>query len=315
MNGKNTIDLHIHSTGSDGTETPEKIVKKAALRGLQFISITDHDDVSSLKIGKKEAAKYGLDFINGVELSVQYSHPLYCDGKKSIELHLLGYGFNPDDETLLSVLEENKKHRQRRATEIVMKLNIILEQEQKPLITMEEFNRFRKSIEGAIGRPHLAQLLIDKNIVNNNDEAFDKYLKDCNVEKRSLSLEEGAQLIRNAGGVTCLAHPAGDPDLSLCKITDNKDDMENILYDMLPYIDGIECHYWSHSSAITRFFVEFAELNGLIITGGSDHHGTERDDMGCYYVPGYVKNYFLHYIDNNISTVYTPHSFYRVLIP
>lgn len=287
------IDLHIHSTGSDGEDSPEIIVQKAKNSGVQIIAITDHDSISSLEIAATECDKIGITFVNGLELSVTYYHPLYQKGEKSLGLHLLGYGFERTNENLRRVLEENRDYRIWRAGEIVKKVNAVLSQENQPVITKNEFNDYLlASVKGSLGRPHLAQLLIKKGIVTTIREAFDNYLIQCNVPKKKISFEEGSELIRQAGGYVVLAHPHGDKNYSLLKITTDINQQAKVIQSMLPQIDGLECFYWEHTDSEAQQYVQLATELRLKITLGSDHHGgPEKDRIGKFLVPDSVMEF------------------------
>jgi len=283
---KKKIDLHIHSTASDGEDSPKIIIQIAQNRRLDLISITDHDSVAALEEASIEAKERKVGFITGVELSVTFRHPLYRNGNKDLELHLLGYDFDPANEPLICSLEEFSSYRVWRAGEIVKRVNAVLVEEQHPTITEAEFDQLQKSIEGSLGRPHLARLLIAKRIVTTKQEAFDRYLVSCDVPKKRLSLNDGAALIRNAGGIAVLAHPCGDDNFSLKKITNDIARHAEIIESMKSHIDGIECFYWNQDASQSRIYVGIAKELGLAITAGSDHHGgSERDRMGRIEVP------------------------------
>lgn len=272
------VDLHIHSTASDGEDSPETLVQIAKKKGLRLISITDHDSVSALERAQEEAKKHKINFVSGVELSVVFRHPLYRDGKKDMELHLLGYRFDQYNAPLIKALQEISEYRVWRATEVIKKVNSLLSKQGQSIISPSEFDALQKAVEGSFGRPHLAQLLVKKGIVTTRQEAFDRYLVDCNVPKKHITLQAGAQLIRDAGGFAVLAHPYGDDHFSLKTISDSISIHLEVLKSIRDTIDGIECYYWNHQPYMTRQYVEISKELDLIITAGSDHHGGSE----CY---------------------------------
>jgi predicted metal-dependent phosphoesterase TrpH len=283
---KKKVDLHMHSTASDGEDSPKEIIQIAQNRRLDLISITDHDSVAALQEASIEAKERKVGFVSGVELSVIFRHPLYSNGNKDVELHLLGYGFDPTNVPLIRSLEQFSSYRIWRAGEIVKRVNEVLSEEQLPTITASEFDQLQKSIEGSLGRPHLARLLISKRIVSTKQEAFDRYLVSCDVPKKQLALSAGADLIRDAGGIAVLAHPCGDDNFSLKKITNDIARHAEIIESMKSHIDGIECFYWNQVPSQSQKYVGIAKELGLAITAGSVHHGgSERDRLGRIEVP------------------------------
>lgn len=286
----NSIDLHIHTTASDGKDSPEQIIQKAEKLGLSLISITDHDCVASLGEIRGLTKETNIKCINGLELKVFYYTPFYCESQKPIELHILGYGFDLSNPTFLKNLRE---YRMWRIEEISRKVNEKLARQRKDLITPEECMILGESIEGAIIRPYIARLLIKKWIVENSYEAFKQYLIECDVPNKTLDFTECSQLIRNAGGRVVLAHPSGQRNSSLLKVSDSLEIHEKIISEMRPLIDGIECFYWDHNDEQTDAYVHMAKNLSLIITGGTDHHGGEKERIGQLDIPDYVREYFL----------------------
>jgi|SaaInlStandDraft_7_1057024.scaffolds.fasta_scaffold80380_2 3',5'-nucleoside bisphosphate phosphatase len=288
----NKIDLHMHTTASDGKDNPETIVNKAKELGLEMISVTDHDNINSLEATAELCNKKRIKFVNGVELSVMFNTKYYKEGKKPFELHVLGYGFDKNNQTFHHELKMNEEYRLKRILKMVDKVNAVLKENNQPLITEDETQEMISKTKGAIGRPHLAQLLVDKKIVKDFNEAFNLYLVELNVPKRIITLKEGSELIKNAGGKVVLAHPGTGGSHSLSDITTDLKIQEKIISSMLDYIDGIECYYWEHSKEETEFYINFAKKNNLIITGGTDHHGGERERIGQLEIDDSVMNQF-----------------------
>jgi predicted metal-dependent phosphoesterase TrpH len=283
-----TIDLHCHSTASDGKDTPEKIVQIAKSRGITLLSLTDHDTVDGLGAAEAEAKALSIKFVSGLELSVTYYHQSYHEGHDPIRLHLLGYGFNYHDPSLLQELQTNREYRRRRIVHIFEKINDFLKKEGKNLLDMERFRRFESTVDGTIGRPHLGQFLVQEEVVGTLQEAFDQYLERCYVPPRDISLAQGAELIRKAGGRAVLAHPAGDKNYSLLRVTSDRVKQHQYIRDMSPHLDGIECYYPAHDEDTSGFFRTLALEFGKIFAGGSDHHGGSRDYLGRVNIPDLV---------------------------
>jgi predicted metal-dependent phosphoesterase TrpH len=203
------IDLHIHSNNSDGKFSVEEIFKEAHARNIGFMAISDHDNIVCQTHAKKDAEKASIGYITGVELNVTFSHPNFRDGKP-VALDFLGYQFDPKNEALEHKLELMANYRTERAQKILGNLNAEFQKENIAPLTQDDFKQIEESVDGTLGRPHIADYLIKKGIVTNRQEAFDKYLVKCDVPKYPLYLEEASKLIRGAGGKLVLA-PPNDP--------------------------------------------------------------------------------------------------------
>jgi len=281
------IDLHIHtSTGSDGAFSLEEVFAEAKKRNIGFISITDHDSLVCQERAIALALKYGIEYITGVELNVTFPH-IGRPGK-TVSLDFLGYGYNIDNQELKNKLEMLREHRENRAGEILRKLNIEFDKENKRRLTEKDLKEIQDSVDGTFGRPHIANYLVKKRIVGSVQEAFDKYLVRCDVPKYPLSLAEASELVRSAGGILVLAHPNDPNGTSLVSMTEDLKDQANIIEKyMLDYIDGIECWHSRHDEKTTAHYVEFAEKHNLLVTGGSDCH-QKPVIMGSLDIPNYV---------------------------
>jgi len=282
------IDLHIHTrTGSDGALSVEEVFREAKKRDIALMSITDHDSIACQKKAIALAKQYGIDYITGVELNVTFQYP-----GKSVSLDFLGYQFDINNQKLKNKLELMREHRETRARQILEKLNIEFDKENIRRLTEEDIKKIEDSVDGAFGRPHIADYLIKKGIASNRQEAFDKYLVKCDVPKYPLSLAEASTLVRNAGGVLVLAH-ANDPQgTSLINITTALDEQTSIIEKyMLEYIDGIECWHPRHDAKTTAHYVEFAKKRRLLMTGGTDCH-QKPIIMGTLDIPGYIARQF-----------------------
>jgi len=282
------IDLHIHTkTGSDGNLSIEEVFKEAKKRNIGFMSITDHDSIDCQPRAIVLAKEYGIIYITGVELNVTFQY-----NDKSISLDFLGYQYEPGNTKLNSKLRVLREHREKRARQILERLNIEFDKENIARFTEKDIKNIQDSVDGAFGRPHIANYLIEKGIVRDKQEAFDKYLVKCDVPKFPLSLAEASGLVRNAGGILVHAHP-GDPNgTSLISITNNLEEQTKIIEEyMLEYIDGVECWHSNCDARITAHYVEFAKKHGLIMTGGSDCH-QKPIIMGTLDIPNYVAKQF-----------------------
>lgn len=284
-------DLHIHSTASDGKFTVEEIVKEAKIRRISFLAISDHDSIRAQTKAKEVANKAGIRYITGVELNVTFSHPKYKEGKP-VSLDFLGYQFDPNNEALKNKLELMAKYREERAAKILDNLNAEFKKEEIKALTKEDLKEIEKSVDGTLGRPHIADYLVKKGIVRSRQEAFDKYLVKCDVPKFPLYLEEVSILVREAGGKLVLAHPNDPHGTSLVALTKVLTEQTNIIEEkMLPYIDGIECWHSRSNPQTTSHYVAFAKQHGLIMTGGSDCHQKPMM-MGTVDIPNWVVNQF-----------------------
>ena len=251
-----SIDLHIHSTMSDGTMSPSEIVDLAHKKGLSCIALTDHDTVAGYQEAKECGRVVGLDVISGIELSVAY------DG---YNLHLLGYLFDCENENLLASLVKLQGARDKRNSEILHRLEL-----QGINIALEELQKV--SGLGQTGRPHIAQILLKNRVVRSMDEAFGKYLGrngSAYVSRFVYDIKSAVEIIHQAGGLAVIAHPY---DLL-------KDDMEvgEILMQFKELgVDGVEAYYPTHSRKFRKQLIALAERYGFLITGGSDYHGSIR---------------------------------------
>jgi hypothetical protein len=237
------------------------------------------------------AGKAGIRYISGVELNVTFSHPKFHDGK-SISLDFLGYQFDAKNNALKEKLQQIANYREERAAKILNNLNSEFDKEGIEKLTKRDFNEIQASIEGILGRPHIADYLVRKGIVRNRQEAFDRYLVKCDVPKFPLYPEEASKLVKNAGGVTVLAHPNDPQGTSLVTLTKSLSEQTQIIEDsMLRYIDGVECWHARNDAQTTNHYIKFARKHGLIMTGGSDCH-QKPILMGTVKIPDYVAKQF-----------------------
>lgn len=260
------VDFHTHTTCSDGTLEPNELVKKAKLIGIEVLAITDHDTICAFReIDDKYADDLDITVIKGVEISVDYP---------TDSLHILGYNIK-DTETMERVLNELIDYRNKRNELILEKMNKLGFH-----ATMEELRKIAKG--DAVGRPHFARLMVEKGYVGSMNEAFDKYLKDGGiffVEKKRLKPQEAIELIKKTGGIAVLAHPY---DILSGKNSE-EDDMtflENFIKKLVDYgLDGLEAFYSRHTQNQTIDLIRIANKYDLLITAGSDFHGSNRESV------------------------------------
>jgi predicted metal-dependent phosphoesterase TrpH len=230
-------------------------------------------------------------YLTGLEMNIRFSHADYRGGK-SVSLDLLGYGYDPKDRALKQKLLELRKYRRVRAKKILENINKEFAREGMTLLKEKDLDAIEASVDGSFGRPHIAAYLVEKKIVKSKQDAFDRFLVKCDVPKMSVSMQEASGLIRGAGGKVVLAHP-GDPNgTSLVALTDSLDrQLEIVKGSMLPYIDGVECWHSRHTTTTSSAILDFAQSEGLLVTGGSDCH-QDPVMMGDVTVPEYVYERF-----------------------
>jgi predicted metal-dependent phosphoesterase TrpH len=285
------IDLHIHSQSSDGAFTVEEIFKEAKLRNIEFMSITDHDSIGCQQVAIDLAETAGIRYVSGVELNVTFSHPKHNQGKP-VSLDFLGYQFDAENKTLADKLRQMAEYREERAAKILRNLDAEFEKEGIEKLTKRDFEEIQASVDGTLGRPHIADYLVKKGIVRNRQEAFDRYLVRCNVPKFPLYLEDASKLVRDAGGKIVLAHPNDPHGTSLVTLTKSLPEQTRIIEEsMMAHIDGVECWHSRNDAPTTNHYVKFAKEHGLIMTGGSDCH-QKPVVMGTVKIPEYVVEQF-----------------------
>jgi len=248
------IDLHVHSTFSDGSLTPEELVEKAVQAGLSAIALTDHDGMMGIDRFMAACQQHGLRGIPGVEISVDFSGGT---------MHMLGYFMRHHDPAVAEALIRLRKGREERNQIILERIN-----KMGFALAWHEVSELAK--EDVVGRPHFAQAMITKGYVKKKDEAFDKYLgkgKPGYVDRTRFTVDESIAMIRDAGGVPVLAHPF---TLGL-----GRKRLRVLLAELAQKgLQGIESYYPEHSHDQQRFCLSVARDLGLAVTGGSDFHGS-----------------------------------------
>jgi predicted metal-dependent phosphoesterase TrpH len=243
------VDLHNHSTFSDGDLTPTALVRLAARRGVTHLALTDHDTTAGLDEAHAAGQALGVTIIDGVELSAWSRR----------ELHVLGYHVDRHHAPLKARLEAQRTGRIERVHTIGERLAAL----GKPI----DVDAVMASAHGNVGRPHIARALVKAGWVRTMNEAFQRFLGDgqpAYVPAARMGVAEAIELIHDAGGVAVLAHPGvGDVDAQVPEFVDAG-------------LDGLECHHPAHDTAKTHHYVTMARLLGLCETGGSDFHSPKH---------------------------------------
>jgi predicted metal-dependent phosphoesterase TrpH len=259
------IDLHIHSTASDGTFTPSQIVSHALKLKLKAIAITDHDTLAGSSAALNSGIPSALEFLTGVEISAA-PPPIY---HQAGSFHLLGYSIHLADSELNQTLEVLQLARKNRNPAIINRLN-----ELGISISLDEVREEAGDVQ--LGRPHIAQILISKGVVSSIGEAFDQFLgtdKPAYVDKYRVQCSKAIGAILGAGGIPVLAHPG----LLEYESETQLDDLISQLKQM--GIQGVEVYYPEHTADQTRLFAELARRHDLLLTGGTDFHGSIHPDI------------------------------------
>ncbi|MGQ0667247.1 MAG: PHP domain-containing protein [Nitrospiraceae bacterium] len=266
------LDLHVHTTHSDGSSTPAEVVGLAHKAGVTALAITDHDIMTGVAEATVTGQQFGIEIIPGIEISSMLGDS---------ELHVLGYFLDPQEAGLnerLTVLRESRHRRNPQIIERLQALGID--------ITYEEVLALAGA--GSVGRPHIARILMGKGVVATAQEAFDRFLaadRPAYVPRILPSPAEAIQWIKAAKGLAVLAHP------TWVKTT------EGTLTDLVRQLkadglDGVEVHYSTHTARQTREYLGLARQLGLLVAGGSDFHGLTKPDIavgigkGTLHIPG-----------------------------
>jgi len=252
------IDLHVHTTFSDGTFTPQEVVRFAKEKGLFAISITDHDTTDGVKDAIEEGERLGLKVVSGVEISADFE----------IEMHILGLFIDIDNKFLQQKLKMLEKFRKERNPQIIKKLR-----QMGYNISKEEVEKL--ALGEMIGRPHIAKVLVQKGYFSTTKEVFEKLLgfgKPAYVKKEKLKPQEAIEAIKKAGGLAILAHPH--------KYLYLEEGSENVFLELKEYgLDGIEVFHSDHNQIETSMLLEIAKKLDLAISGGSDFHGENKPEI------------------------------------
>ncbi|HZF02371.1 MAG TPA: PHP domain-containing protein [Methylomirabilota bacterium] len=245
-------DLHLHTSFSDGTFSPEELVLHAQKAGLSCIALTDHDTVEGCARAATAATAVKMEFIPGTELTAEHD---------DTELHVLGYFLDTQNKKLLAEIAKFQSVRQNRIHEMVARIN-------EMGVPLKAESVFAMANCKSPGRPHVARAMVKAGLISNLDEAFDRFLKKGRpawVPKSKISALEAIELIHQAGGLAVMAHPG----------LNRTDEIIPALVEA--GMDGIECFHTKHSTVTSERYLEIADKYNLLVTGGSDCHGFSKN--------------------------------------
>ena len=255
------VDLHCHSRASDGTLTPRELADLARRSGLAGFALTDHDTAAGLEEAADAARELGMDFVTGIEISCVHPAPG--------TMHLLGYCVDPKSKTLAELSQHLIDARNNRNPRIIERLR-----ELGVSITMQEVEQ--EAGGQVLGRPHIAAILARKGYVSSIQQAFDKYLGQGGLayfDKERLTRREAMDLVLGAGGIAVLAHP-------IQLKTENDGQLDRIVKDMMDMgLQGIEVMHSDHTADLVEKYTRLADRYGLLKTGGSDFHGSNKCEV------------------------------------
>ena len=245
------VDLHIHTTASDGTWSPDKLMKYVIEAGIELFAVTDHDSTDNVAETALLAKEHGVDFIPGVEVNT------YHDG---LNYHILGLGIEPENRKLQTLLQKNKQLAAQRDHESIKRL-----EKKYPHISVTDYDKYINNHER--GGWKALNYLIDKNLCTSYKDYFTLFEEQENPFKKQVFVAPGQAIetIRNAGGISVLAHPGAS--------FYSKDYQKLISFMIKEGISGIECYHPDNSPEITRYARKICDEQNLLITGGSDCHG------------------------------------------
>ena len=266
-------DLHLHTSISDGSATPGETVAEAARIGLKAIAITDHDATEGIESASAAGRRYGVVVIPGVELSCrEFSGE---GGQVGREIHILGYYVDKDNSALREALEVERDNRVTRLKWMASRLGDI----GLPINFEEIRAKAETGTKYSLGRPELAEALVKEGHVSSIDEAFALYLgegRPAYVRRSTyMTAVEGIALVRQAGGIACIAHPG---------LGEDEEGNDRPVIDLIPGLaatglQAVEVYYPQHTLEVTAELVGLAAAHGLLVTGGSDWHGTRKPEL------------------------------------
>ncbi len=252
------IDLHTHSTCSDGSFTPKEIIAHADEIGLYAVALTDHDNIDGILEAKKEALKRDIIFIPGIEISCDFSS----------ELHIVGLNIDCESEKLVNLTNKFKEDRKKRNINTIKRLN-----DAGIDINLEEAKKY--STGNALGRAHIAKVMVDKGYASSVKDAFKKYLGKGKIgysNEFRISYKDAISVIKESGGVAILAH---------CHYLNmNEDEFIEFIKELKSYgLNGLEGYYTEYTKEQSDFYISVCKKLDLIISGGSDFHGDMKPDI------------------------------------
>ena len=251
------IDLHIHTTASDGTFTPDGVVREAARLGLAAVAITDHDTAEGYRAAAAEGERLALEVVPGIEISTKFRSAV----------HILGYYIDVDSPALEEVLDWMHRDREERN----VKLCAMLRASGVDI----DIERMHARFGDLVGRPHFAEIMIENGMARDMNDAFERLLNKNRpyfIPRQFLPIERSIEIIREAGGTAVLAHP-------FQYRLDDEALRELIEHCMASGLEGIECRYSGYDARMCAYLESLAAEYGLVRTGGSDFHGTIKSDI------------------------------------
>jgi predicted metal-dependent phosphoesterase TrpH len=254
------VDLHTHSFASDGSDSPGELVRKAAVLGLAAVALTDHDTLAGLDEAREEAARVGIDCVPGIEIAVQGEHD---------EVHLVGLWMPSPSRRMrdaLEVMQQNRQARNQAMLDVLSGMGMPM--------SMEEVRAQSGGV--AVGRQHIARTMRDKGYVSSSREAFDRYIGrrgKAYVPRVLLTPEQGIGLLRDEGATVALAHPFLSRMMTPERLDDTLSDFH------ARGLTAIEAYYSPCAPEQVRFCVELAAKHHLLLTGGSDYHGVNKEGI------------------------------------
>lgn len=253
------IDLHVHSTASDGHDSPTELVRRAWSAGITVVSLTDHDTTAGTVEAAAAAARYGLEFVTGIEITAVIG---------DTDVHVLGYFIDVESPLLAAFLSRQREARIRRVRAIAAKLSALGLVVDADRIVADA----QRSPGSAVGRPHIAHAMVSAGHVASVRDAFDRYLAEGNaayVAREGASPREVVELIGRAGGISSLAHPGplGRDALigELARVG----------------LTAVEAYHSEHDPDLRAHYVRMAGTHGLAVSGGSDYHGDPAHGAAC----------------------------------
>ncbi len=254
------IDLHLHTTASDGSDSPRELIDKAKKAGLEVIAITDHDTIA----GSLEAISLpydGIKVITGIEFSCK------TEGDDGFECHILGYGFDPEHPSILGAIDHGRQMRLYK-----LELRLVYLKERFGIEFTEDEIEWLRSLN-SVARPHLARLIIKHGLAADVADAFDKYLKVGGFPDDRIDAREAIEAILAAGGIPVYAHPLGgerEPRITNDELFRRVGILESM------GLLGVESLYSRYSTEESELLISLAERKGMLVSGGSDYHGENK---------------------------------------
>ena len=256
----NTVDLHIHTTASDGSDSPNVLLENLRKCGITTFSVTDHDTIEGC-LETEKLVTPEFRFIRGIEFS--------CESPAG-KCHILGYGFDPTHPAFQAALEEGRKLRQEKLETRLQ----YLRKELQVAVTEEE-EAWLRSLESP-GKPHFGRIVMAHGLADTIDAAIQKYISPCKIRRDRIEAELAVEAILAAGGIPVWAHPLGGEGEKPVTMEQFRQQLNQL---MAYGIRGMECHYSRYDQEYSDFLCCHARIHGLLISGGSDYHGTNKRDL------------------------------------